>query len=383
MVNRSVDPIYDRLETAKKLLKTAKTSDEKLAIANYIANIYRSLVCMGVEDVSFDIAKDFGSKKNFQKFQKKLTIYQAKLMRQFVDEKDFHQNFLGTILPDVEEEMTRFCSFPFLEEEELRRDDFWDIFYWFLEELQLKDEFDAFYHDSHVHSSIQTTGENQLGFTTYNPVNRDVDLFARDFRYTLSCMETLAHEMGHGYDLKNFHGSVKEYNQYYYLSFYGEVLSRLMERLLHRFLLKHNIQIEATKERMIEFECLNYDFLLQSYILSLLDEDSLLKDAYKTCDKSVLIRKVRKYFMPDFDLKAFVERFNLFDVSEDFTYTYGDILSLFLCEEVEKKGFQGERFESFLRHRGESFHKNFLYECGVSPEKYVKLYQKEVQLIKK
>lgn len=383
MVNRTYGPLYDKLDEAHALFKTVRTSDEKLALANYIGNVYRSIVCMGDGSVEFDRNRCFGGKKNYNKFVKKLNIYSDHVMRQFVKDKAFHKQYIQEILPDIEEEMCQLCSYAFIVEDELSEKDFFDVLYAFLDSIHLRELFDEFYKNCHVHSTIIGQYPNNLGFTLYNPINGDTDLFVRDFKFQFSTLNTLIHELGHGYDLKHFNGDVEAYNQYFYLSFYQEVLARTMERLLFRFCIRNGILKDTARDKFIDFEFVNHDFLLESYIFSLLDDAFLLSGGFVDCNSETIAKKVKKYFIEEADIKGTLEKMKTFDLPENYNYTYGDILSIFLTEEAERSGFENDLTDYFLDQRSGLFREEFLRECGFGPGNYTKLYKKEVELIKK
>ena len=382
MINRSFGPLYDKLQLAHQQLNQAQTPDEKIALANYIGNLYCSLICMG-EDVKIDKKKCFGGDHHYHKFVKRLDVYNKEMLHHFVLCKDFHQSFMGEVLPSVEESLQQICPMKFPKEEEFSYRDFMEYFYFFLESYGLEEYFETFLKDRHVHSVFVGQEKENLGFTLYNPISSDVDFFIRDFQPNLSSMITLAHEFGHGIDLKNFHGNVEEYNRYFYQSFFGEVFSRLMDRLFFRFCLKNGIQEGAVRDKMVDFEILNHEFLLQSYVLSLLDDSFLLNEGYLTCDRKVIVEKVKRHFMNENVIADFLNPMSKLDLQESFNYAYGDILSMFLAEEVERNGFFREMMEYFMQWRSEIFQEDFLRECGFGPKNYQKLYQKEMNLIKK
>lgn len=383
MINRSCKPFYDKLDRAHILMLDAKTSDEKVALANYIGNVYRSLMAMGDDGVSIDQNRCFGSKKNYKKFVKKIAIYDDRLLQNFVLNKEFHSQFLGEILPDVEDDLARVGDLTFPENGTLSKEDFFEVFYLFLKSISLDSLFDEFYEHCHIHSSQRDLDDGYLGFTLYNPLTKETDLFVRDFRFDFSSMQTLAHEFGHGYDVNCFSESVEDYNRYFYLSFYGEVLSRLMERLLFHFMIQNGILRETVSNHLINFESINHDFLLYSYIISLLDSNFLLSEEYLDCDEGTLAKKVKKFFVDDADIKGFLERMKHIDLAEGFVYAYGDIVSMFLSDEAQKVGFSNDLLDYFLQRRSEVFQEDFFRKCGFGPVNYVKLYKKEIGLIQK
>ena len=72
-----------------------------------------------------------------------------------------------------------------------------------------------------------------------------------------------------------------------------------------------------------------------------------------------------------------------FDVSDDFSYAYGDIFSMFLKERVLEEGFSKEIFNDFFDIRSKMFSRDYLEEHDMSKEKYLSLYKKEIRGLKK
>ena len=383
MINRGTKDLYRQLDEAQKMIRGAKNIDERVALANYIGNIYRALICMGDGNVTFDRKKCFGKYGNYKKFIKKLDIYSDKMIRGFVNSKAFHKSFFGEVIPLVEDEMAKFCTLNFDGDDTFSENDFLEVFSEFMKSLSLGDLFDEFYKSGKIYSSIVGSDKGNLGFTLHNPVNARTDLFIKDLKYDLGSMNTLAHEFGHAYDLSLLDDNVFKYNQYFYVSFYGEVMSRLFERLLFRFLLKNGVKEDVVRDKIIDFEVINFDFLLDAYILSLLDDEMFASDEYIDCDSDTIYKKVKAFFLEESDIKGVIERMQEVDLSEVFNYAYGDIISLFLCDEYEKFGLSSDVMEYFLHERGKLFSEDFLRECGFGPMNYAKLYTKEVQLIKK
>ena len=141
--------------------------------------------------------------------------------------------------------------------------------------------------------------------------------------------------------------------------------------------------VDLVKDSYINFEDLNHAYLLSSYVLSLLDEAFLRSGGHIVQDSDVIAKKVRKYFVDEETIKEFLKENDNLDLSENYTYAYGDIISMFLADEVEKYGFSSDLIQYFLEKRKDLFSEEFMRECGFGPENYLKLYRKEVELIKK
>ena len=62
--------LYHRLQVANKLLKGSHDKDEKVALFNYIANLYYSIGRVSNMEINVSEKKVFGSHKNFRKLCK-------------------------------------------------------------------------------------------------------------------------------------------------------------------------------------------------------------------------------------------------------------------------------------------------------------------------
>ena len=384
MIIHDYHSLYVPLERAKELQKHSKDEAERIALSNYIGNLYDVMHNMGDKQVPVDFRKVFPVKRQYKSFIRGINIYSDRLIQNYILNKDFHRQYFGEILPEVEENVNELCKEEPVEDEALSKDDFFDILYFVFSSIGFDQEFDQFYQNGHIYASPSSQDVHNLGFTLYNPVNHDTDLFINNFQYTYRDMSTLIHEFGHGIDLRRFTGNIDEYNQYFYESFFGEVLSRLMERILHRYCIRNGILVDRARDSYINFEDLNHDYLLSSYIISLLDKDFILSGGHMLDkNKDIMAKKVAKYFMSAEVIRDFMEGIDTFDISENYTYAYGDILSLFLIDEVEQEGFSSDLFQYFMEKRHLLFQEEFMRECGFEPENYLKNYRKEVELIKK
>ena len=382
MVNTSTKQLIKQLEDSRSFLKKKKlSSDYKLALANYIGNIYRALLCLGKIDVVFDKKRVFGSEKKYNEFVKKMDFYSDLMINNYIQNKNFHREFFSEILPDVEDSISNFKNIDDIDDIILSRNDFFDIFYQFMRSINQEDLFDELYNNGHIYSTLVGQDEGNVGFTLYGPVNRNLDVFIKDLKYSLFDMNTLAHEMGHCFDLKNFKNGISDYNKFFYLSFFGEVCSRLFERLLLDFLRNNNIYADKADVKQIEFELLNYDFIIQSYMFSLFSNKFILEDKYIECDSKEIVKMVKDHFVdPDF-IESYIDSIISFDLAEVYNYCYGDIVSMFLHSDIKNYGFSLDVFNSFFDERCKLFDEDYFIKNGYTPEKYLKLYKKSIKNI--
>lgn len=375
--------LYTQLDIACKELKKAKNSDERVALVNYIGNLNAAIATMEDEKIIFDKGRIYGSHKNQKKFLKKLDIYEDRMLDSFVLNKDFHSNYMGEVLSGIEDNMAEIPEEKISPTTMLKESDFYDIFYQFMKSIKLDKLFDKFIKEKKIYSTITPFSEGNLGFTLYNPVNKDIDIFVNDFEYNIHSMFTLAHEFGHAYDLNNFNEDISVYNKYFYRSFYGEVISKTFERLFLDYMLKNKILLKESQDKLFESEMINHSYILGSYMLSLLP-DSLLHDgSYANLDKDKFITMIKNNFIDEDSIRKFIYESVAFDLIEDFTYAYGDIISMFIHESVRDCGFSNDLVEEFLRLRSNLFDEEFMRKWGMGPENYVKLHKKEIECLKK
>ena len=383
MINTSVNQLIEQLNEAQLFLKKNKLNvEQKLILSNYIGNLYRTLICLGKTILSFDRNKVFGGYSNYRKVRKKIDNYSRQLISNFVVNKDFHRNYFGSILPEIEDELSYLC-FDDYSEVYFSRSDFFDIMFQFMKSIGKYDLFEKMYKNGNIYSVLIGQDEGNVGFTLFNPLENDADIFLKDVKYTLSNMNTLAHEFGHVDDLLHNSWNAKKYNRYMYISFYGEVISRLYERMFMSFLLDNNIHTTSVKDLKVEFELMNHDYLLEAYILSLFSDKSIYKEEYLDCSFEDIMSLVKGEYTESDYMKSFIDEIISLDLSEIYNYAYGDIISLFLFDSISKHGFSNDLIEEFYNNRSRLFSESFFDSCGFDSKKYIKLYRKDIAHLKK
>ena len=379
-IKQDVVELYDRVLSAKAMLKHAKSAEERIALCNYLGNLYEAIKGVGGEDLYPTIKDVFGSDKNLKKFNKKRDILEDRLLRNFLDNKKYHKKLIGSILEEITGPLDKYSITNFSKEEILSKGEFEDIFNTFLSELKLENEFYKYLKDIGIYP-CEENEHNYRGYIIYNPTDTKSDIFITNFNYDVQSLFTLAHEVGHAYDFLQFDKDYDAYNKYFYQSFYGETVSKLFERLILNYLIKNNILLGESKEELLAMEFDNYTNMIFSYIISEFDDEILKKNKQ---DKMSL-QEIYSVIEDDFDeniVDILAERDSL-GIQENYVYTYGDILSMFLKERVLEDGFNDDMLLELFDRRGEIFTKEFLDKYKVNNKQYVKLYKKEMKLLEK
>jgi len=384
MINHEVTDLIKKYEQSKKILRKTTNSHDLIALQNYMANVFCAIEdVLGKSNKNQEI-KAFGSRRKYKRFVNKLNIYSLEMLQQFVLNKDFHADYIGEILFGIEETFQDdLVVFDDLKYTLLDQEDFYELFFEFMKSIKQEALFDEFIYNGNIYSSKTNLDECCFGSIIFNPINKDIDIFIKNFSYDLHSMTTLAHEFGHVYDLINYNQSTNEYNKYFYQSFNGEVCSKLFERLFIEYLLYNDILGDEVRDILFELEVINHDYLLGAYLLSLLPDNYLKDESYKKLSRNNFLRIIQPYFDKEDAVSEYIDNTKYFDVSEDYSYSYGNIISMFLFESVKEEGLSNEFMNSFLSRRSEMFNEDFLREWGMSPDNYLELYKDEIQVLKK
>ena len=295
VVTDNIRYLYNRVEVASKLYDKAKNKDERMALLNYMNNLYESIGAVSNYPVDFEKRKLFKDHKNRKILIKNFDLYSNKMLDNYILNKNYHRSILESAMDNVEELLfvDDYVEVENNTRKTLSESEFYSVFYEFMQSLKLEELFNKYCSNKKIFST-HNRGDNCFGFTVYNPINKDSDVFITDFNYDIKTFVTLAHEFGHVYDLDNFLGGAGEYNKYFYQSFYQEVISRLFERLSLDYLMKNNILVNDTKEEFFSFLFTNYDFLFQSYIYTLFDDVYL--DSINGVSREILYDQIKDFF---------------------------------------------------------------------------------------
>ena len=378
--------ILEELDFCLKCLNEEKERDVRFALYNYIQNLLRVLREIGSNYTmrKSDIFKDL---KMYQKFQKQEKLYKKMFNDNFCFYKDFFADYLNDILVRTEPLFYKYIEDNeySLENDELSEKEFLDIFYDFCNKLGIGYLFDNVVDGKILSFDRKITDGNYLGLMIHNPLNGKSHILVDDFSYNIDSMFTLAHEMGHVYDVSFFDSklNVSKYNDYMYKSLNVEVLSKLFEKLLLDYLINNNIKKNVVIDKLIDSFIVEHDYIYSLYVLSLLDDRYIDSDRYLDISKDRLFDLVSKYFEDKKEVYDTIKN-NDFLLIDDAVYAYGEIISLFLEDDVRDCSLSNSfLFNKFMDERFLEFSDNFMETNGFSPSKYQELYEKRLKLIKK
>jgi len=385
MFNQEKQLLVEYRECLKRL-KTEKDNHKRFFLYNYIGNLLFAINASGYRE-KYDKRAVFGDLEHYRKFQKRYKFLKERFIDNFIFYKDFHADYLNDILVDTECDF--FSTINNIKKKKkvsnLTRNEFLDIFVAFTETLGLRSLFLEILDGKHIHNIQNKKSKNEfLGQTLYDSITGETNILITNFSYNIDSMFTLAHEFGHYYGLSEFIPEVdlKKYSDYFFKSLYPEVISILFEKLFLDFLIENDIQENTTQNILVDSLIDRHSTLFSTYILSLLKDTYLEKEGYLYMSDEDIFKEVKKYFMSSEELFEMINgsELNLFD---DILYTYGDIISLFLKDDVKKDGLTCNSLLKFMEQRTEEFTSDFIISSSYTPKRYSELYKKQLQLVKK
>ena len=379
-IDYSANKLYSRLQVVDELLKGDITPKEKMILCNYKDNLFFAISIINERKRYSRKRHVFGSYKYYKKFKKELLNINNSVLDNIIDNKEFLNNYFGKITAQVEQNFPNDIDLGVDLYKEISMGEFNDIFYQFMKDMNLEGFLEEFLDRGRIYT-YDFSQDSILGYTLFNPITHDTDILVGEFIPDIAALFTLAHEVGHAYDLSLFEKSMADYNRYYYQSFYGEAYSKLFERKLLSYMIRNDIMKAEAQDRMLVNEKDNHNYLLASYILTLLDDYYIEKSRYEKLTRGKLTSLVQNNFKTD--IGEFIESIDYFDISEDFIYAFGDIVSMFLLDEVDRVGFSGKLNQKYLAERHKMFNPDFIQDNGLSPDKYSDLYKKQLKLLKK
>lgn len=372
--------LYRRIQLAREELKRTTDSEAKLSLLAYIDSLYDSISLVDEIELCLRKRNVFGSNKKYNRFVKKINLLENEMNENYILNKDFISKYIGRIVFGIEKIQPIECDSYVDRFQKLSISDFNDIFYQFMKSIYLDDFFDRYLKNNQIFN-YKSKNTRTLGYTLYNIVNDESNIFIDDFVLDIKSLFILSHEIGHVYDLKSFNNDIYSYNRFLYQSFYIETCSMLFEKLLSRFLINNNILKDEAKTVLLDSIEDNYNFLLKTYIFSLFDESFIRKADYINLDKDEFYYLIKDYFKPN--IKEVIGQFDYFDLQEDTSYAIGSVISSFLLDSINNNGFNNELINNYVMERSKLFNKDFIIDNGLTSDNYIDLYKKELKLMKK
>lgn len=378
------EDLFDMLSDALEQAKVVSRNADKVALYNYIGNLYGAINVNGRQGFSVSYKECFQNRRNYLKFLKSAHIYENIFAKNFFENKDFHSKYLGDVFDCYSDNMRKLADISASEESTyFGKEEFFNVLFGFLSKYGLEKFFREFMDKRRVFEKLKKHNDDYMGLTILNPLNGDAACLITKPDYDLDTMVTLIHEFGHVYDLSKIDGDIPyKLNSYSYLSCYPEVFPKLLEKLFFQYLIDNNIMVSEVKDKYIDTILVNHDFLLSSYMFSLIDDKYFKKNGGLVISDAAFLKEMKKHFVNLELIRELIHSGKL-DMFGDTVYTYGEIMSFHLLEPVLEEGFKSPDLRRFMRCKTLSFNPNYLVDNGYIPDNYAKVFRKSVDLCRK
>ena len=118
-------------------------------------------------------------------------------------------------------------------------------------------------------------------------------------------------------------------------------------------------------------------------IISLIPDVYLIDGSYLNLKRKEIYKIVERYFTRKKKIEKFINKRENFEIGDKYRYAYGDVYSLIFKEMIKDNDYKLDCLEEFFSVRSEDFSPSILDRIGITTDKYVKLYKKDIELLKK
>ena len=142
----------------------------------------------------------------------------------------------------------------------------------------------------------------------YNPITKDSDIVVDRMEYDIFTMCSLTHEFGHIYDMNHFSKGIECYNNHTFQTFNDEAVSKTFERLFLDYLIENNVLKEEARDILFDIYDGNYQFILTSYIISLIPDKYIIDGSYTNLSPTKVYKLVERHFSRNDPIKRNIKK---------------------------------------------------------------------------
>ncbi len=382
IITGSNKDVRELIERAYQELSGCDDVTKRYALVDYLYQLHELERALGVEDSYLDQVAVLGSRKNARKYNLYIDSLFTRLDEEFIKFKEKHHKHFDEIWAINDEGLEDVCDVSFVDAyEEITKEEFFEYLYEFLSSYKLEGLFDKIVREKRFFDRPFNKDEMYAGSVLYDPVLNKSNVVLCGTQYNIPYLLTVGHEFGHVFDLDLLHSSdYARYLKYSYSSVYGEVLSITFEKLFYDFLFRKKYHIDDVKEIYSEFSFENKNYVLDTYLLSLLSDDSIRNLDFLSRKK--ILKEVKSSFERIDEIRLHLDGRKL-DTWKTPLYAYGDFMSSILKDSIQQDGFDNELMRKFLAIRTHVFNPDEVENIGFNIDDYEKVYRKDVSRLKK
>ena len=155
MIGDNIEELYKRLSKANHLMTQVRNREDRMALANYIGNLYTTIGNVLNIKVKPKKKQIFGSKDGYKKFYRVYDSKENEMLDNLIKYKEFHSELFCDILFDVKEIMKSICDEEIIEENIISEDSFYEIFMGFMNSIGLEELFIKFLKEGRIQRNLQ------------------------------------------------------------------------------------------------------------------------------------------------------------------------------------------------------------------------------------
>ena len=314
-----------------------------------------------------------GSVVDLDWYKIKVDAYCSYMEKDFFDNMEFHKKFIAEIYSILNNE--KYSFYPYFSE--FSEGAFFDLFRGFLNYFGLEELFDSIIENGDLY---RFRCGNIFGAEISKPQSNGFSILLQSEYLNLAAMKCLAHEFGHAYFNRFPFENYGLYNLANYSFSDREVFSSGFELLLFYYLAKNNILPDEVRDLYFLFLEDGFRKVMTAYSSSFLTIDDIKSRKFKVNISELIVSLPDEMKDKFLSFKCMPKRV---DFLEAFEYSYGYIFSVFFADSVLNEGLDNPLTRFFIEHRSDPFDGELLLKQGLTPEKFGKIYYKQMEMFKK
>lgn len=372
------------IEGAYKRLDQTRDNTERYVLIDYLYQLHEAYRAMTGTKSMLNERSAFRTNSQARKYTQYIDSLFGRLDDEFIKYKGYHREFFDAMLSINDNELDGLADTVFSTGyQTMSKEEFSEYFFEFLKEYGLEEMFDKFITGRKIFNRPLNDGEMYTGTVLHDPRKKRSSIMLCDFEYNVPYMLTLGHEFGHAYDLSKLNKKeLDTYMRYSYSSVYGETIALLFEKLFYDFLFRKKYRMDDLKEIYSEFSFEGKNYVLDAYILSLLDDKSIRNLSLDAVSDGEIVNQVSEYFTRHDELCDHLDGRDL-STWKTPLYAYGDYFSTILKDSVHKEGLDSRLMRKFMSLRTGEFNPDLLEDRGFELEDYQKIYRRDISRLKK
>lgn len=372
------------IEGVYRRLDYCKDNVERYALIDYLYQLHEAERAMTGKKSVVNEARVFRTNSQARKYTRYIDSLFGKLDDEFIKFKSYHQDHFDTMLAINDGELEGLEDIVFSDGyKTMSKEEFYEYFYEFLKEYKLESFFDKFITGRKIFNRPLNEDEKYAGTVLHDPRKKRSSIVLCDFEYTVPYLLTLGHEFGHTFDLSKLSKKdIDRYMRYSYSSVYGETMSIVFEKLFYDFLFRKKYRLDDLKEIYTEFSFEGKNYVLDGYILSLLDDQSIRNLQFDAVSDEEILKQISPYFTRIDELEDHIDGRSL-STWKTPLYGYGDYFSTILKDSIQHDGFDSRLMRRFMDIRTGGFDPEEIEYGDFGMENYKKIYKKDISRLKK